>query len=648
MQTRKKTITTWLALIILNIQSAAFAADKITVIPEVKVQADSHRPSQGLNSRAETTTLTQKIIKESPAVTFSGLLQQEQSTVRLTNNSGDSSQTSLSLRGFGDNAVANTLILVDGFPLRNASLLAPNLNAINLADVERVEIIPGSQSVIWGDQAVGGVVNIITKHPKTWSATAVAGLGNFNLRTGYGLLSNRFNNGIYFKTSVLGYTNDHYRDHNQQRDSQLMALVGYDYANGLLQLSVNKADHTAQFAGGLTAAQYHANPRQASHHKNIANYHTQTIQALNQHAFNDDWLLETRVAHQLLRGDGFIFSAFDRVEHETLLHPKLIGHWRNNKIILGYQFLASDYQVVNRMNGTKASEQQHDAYSQFIIPISDKIKLTAGGRAARQTSDAEKIIGDSLLAHHQIFVSELGVDYQPTTAWQFYLRRQGHFRFPKVSEITWTSNQSPVLQPQTGVSYEAGLVWQNQQHQVQFNLYDLRLRNEIAFDPTQSLTNPFGSLRNFDDTDRLGFSLSDVYRLNDQLTLDAQFNFVNPTFHSGEFAGKQIPAVPQLTANAGWHYALNEQWRLRHNILYTGKRYASEDVMNMGKQLPSYWLHGVALQYVYQAIELSLSADNIFNQKYSTYTLFNTINQSNTYYPGAGRSYLLTLKWNIE
>jgi iron complex outermembrane receptor protein len=204
-----------------------------------------------------------------------------------------------------------------------------------------------------------------------------------------------------------------------------------------------------------------------------------------------------------------------------------------------------------------------------------------------------------------------------------------------------------VLQPQIGVSYEAGMMWQNQQHQVQINLYDLRLNHEIAFDPTQTVDEPFGSYRNFGLTERRGFSISDMYQWNDKIAFDAQFNYVYPHFLS-IYEGKQIPAVPRVTANAGWRYALNDHWRARYNALYTGERYASEDVMNIGKQLPGYWLHAIALQYLYQALEVSFSIDNLFNQTYSAYTLFDSTSNTNTYYPGAGRLYLLTLKWNIE
>jgi outer membrane receptor protein involved in Fe transport len=106
--------------------------------------------------------------------------------------------------------------------------------------------------------------------------------------------------------------------------------------------------------------------------------------------------------------------------------------------------------------------------------------------------------------------------------------------------------------------------------------------------------------------------------------------------------------VPQVTANAGWRYRLNEYWRVRYNALYTGQRYASDDVLNEGRQLSAYWLHSAAVQFIYQSLEVSFSVENLFNQTFPAYTLFNADSNTNTYYPGAGRSYLLTLKWNIE
>ncbi|MFA7592969.1 MAG: TonB-dependent receptor plug domain-containing protein, partial [Thiohalobacteraceae bacterium] len=94
--------------------------------------------------------------------------------VQLSDPYGDGSRAVIGMRGFGENAAANTLILVDGRRLNNSDLAAPDLNSIALKDVERIEIIHGSAGVLFGDQAVGGVINIITRVPRTFSAEVSA------------------------------------------------------------------------------------------------------------------------------------------------------------------------------------------------------------------------------------------------------------------------------------------------------------------------------------------------------------------------------------------------------------------------------------------------------------------------------------------
>jgi iron complex outermembrane recepter protein len=77
--------------------------------------------------------------------------------IQIRDTLGDGNHASISLRGFGDNAVNNVLVLVDGRRLNNPSLSGPDLNSVPLANIERIEILRGAGTVLYGDQAVGGV-----------------------------------------------------------------------------------------------------------------------------------------------------------------------------------------------------------------------------------------------------------------------------------------------------------------------------------------------------------------------------------------------------------------------------------------------------------------------------------------------------------
>lgn len=86
--------------------------------------------------------------------------------------------TNVNIRGFGENRLVT---LVDGFRVETATDLTASLSMIDVNDVERVEVVKGPQSVLYGTGAMGGIVNIITKDGHFANETYVTGnvIANF-------------------------------------------------------------------------------------------------------------------------------------------------------------------------------------------------------------------------------------------------------------------------------------------------------------------------------------------------------------------------------------------------------------------------------------------------------------------------------------
>jgi iron complex outermembrane receptor protein len=76
----------------------------------------------------------------------------------------------VSLRGMGTEA-GRTLVMIDGVPVNKADTGSFNWNRIDPALVERIEVVPGPASGLWGSHAMGGVINIITRRPSEISMT---------------------------------------------------------------------------------------------------------------------------------------------------------------------------------------------------------------------------------------------------------------------------------------------------------------------------------------------------------------------------------------------------------------------------------------------------------------------------------------------
>ena len=153
----------------------AYAA---TQIPAVVVSAARTEQST-LTTPASITVITREQIEISGARHINELLR-GQGGVQINDLYGDGSRSSVGMRGFGETAASNTLVLVDGRRLNNPDIAAQDMNSIALEDVERIEIVQGSAGVLFGDQAVGGVINVITRKPGVPRYSLQLSAGSYN------------------------------------------------------------------------------------------------------------------------------------------------------------------------------------------------------------------------------------------------------------------------------------------------------------------------------------------------------------------------------------------------------------------------------------------------------------------------------------
>lgn len=120
---------------------------------------------------ASVTVLTQPVIEASQAISVTELLAQAPG-VSFSRNGGPGTSTSLYIRGA---ETQHTVVLIDGVKLNDPSSTQGGFNSGNLlvGDISRIEILRGAQSTLWGSQAIGGVVNIVTADPTSPFASSV-------------------------------------------------------------------------------------------------------------------------------------------------------------------------------------------------------------------------------------------------------------------------------------------------------------------------------------------------------------------------------------------------------------------------------------------------------------------------------------------
>ena len=119
---------------------------------------------------------------------------------------------------------SQTLVLVDGVPVNDASSPGGgyNFEYLDTSNIERIEVLRGSQSTLWGSDAIGGVVNIFTKSAEDNSLNILSETGSFGLRkinSEFGLVSN-FGKFLFLvdDTSLDGISKADRKDGNIEKD----------------------------------------------------------------------------------------------------------------------------------------------------------------------------------------------------------------------------------------------------------------------------------------------------------------------------------------------------------------------------------------------------------------------------------------------
>ncbi|MGD8702853.1 MAG: TonB-dependent receptor plug domain-containing protein, partial [Desulfosarcina sp.] len=108
------------------------------------------------------TVITAEDIEQATSNYVPDLLARETGVV-LKSFFGTDKNAGVDIRGMGETSVSNVLVLVDGFRLNSPDLAGPDFSSLPIDEIERIEIVRGANSVVYGSGAVGGVVNIITK-----------------------------------------------------------------------------------------------------------------------------------------------------------------------------------------------------------------------------------------------------------------------------------------------------------------------------------------------------------------------------------------------------------------------------------------------------------------------------------------------------
>ena len=656
-----KSLRTFLAGVCVAALSPASFADlgPIVITPTRTAQAENI-------SSATVYVITGGEIEDSGARTTSELLRGIPG-VQVDDLFGNGTETSISVRGFSATANANTLVLVNGRRINHSDTASPDIHHIFPRDIERIEVLVGSAGSLYGDQAVGGVINIITRKSGKDLHRVSTTLGSYDYR-GVAFSSTRqLSDSLGYRLSAETFSADHYRDHNAEENSNFQGVVEYRQQHDSFFIEVQQIKDELELPGALLENEFDQDPTQFNAgfiddfiSEDTSVYRFVYERDLAEHKFYLDaahYKTDADV-EQSFRNTPSGAAGFTKRENNSI-NPKLSGSLAGGvatDYVLGIDLEETDFDLnIPNAFGVATSNSRQDTeslYFQLIPRLTEKLHLTFGMRR----SDIEKDLdyADALSTptrarvEDDVTVKELGLAYYLDDQTRLSVRYDENFRFAKIDEQSRTLADT-ILDTQTGESVELGIQLTRGVHQLTASVYRLTLEDEIVFDPTLGPDFGFGPIGlnvNLDETRRDGLTLSLLSQLSQVFALKTDIGLVDAKYESGFFAGNEISGVADRIARLRGDYRFNDSVTGYLEYHYSSAKYAQGDNANEFGKLGSITVINAGIGYQYRAWDVNFRINNLADEKHAEFVTNNGFGAA--YQPSPDRIFTLTAGYSFE
>ncbi|MDB6060159.1 MAG: hypothetical protein JWM78_262 [Verrucomicrobiaceae bacterium] len=614
---------------------------------QVIVSATRFEQTTAVNIPANILVIDAAAIEHSGAKTLTELLR-SRGGIQVQDVVGSSGRgTTLVMRGFGSNAANNTLVLLDGQKLNNPSLAAPDLSSISMADIERVEIIQGSAGVLFGDQATGGVINIITKRPQQRSVNLEVGRGTEDWESYRGNVSEAFDNGLAYRLSAEKHLSDNYRDNNESGYDNILGNISYTAASFRVFGEAQQINDNMNLPGSLSPAQIAQDRRQTTHPDDFTNIDTNRHRIGTEIALNKNWKLAAEYSYRDADSTGIFFGTqFTDATRVKEFTPRAIGNFDTpfglSTLTFGYDAQNSDYQSTLTFN--KIEQDIDDVYGQLVLPVYTDVTATVGAR--RSKLDEKNRVTDASNSDSKT-VSSFGLSWQMDSNARIFVRRDSSFRWANADENGYTLPGVTFLKPQTSDSNELGFNWHAAAIDASVVLYRLDTENELLFDPAQNFG--FGANINLSKSRRDGVNADLNWAINEAVTVRSSVGYVDAETRAGSFKGSAVPFAAKYTGNFGIEWQLSAMFDIYADAQYTGQRYRSGDDPNILGQLGGYTIYNANLRWHVEHWYATLRINNVTAKQYNGFSgaFISSFGNSEYAYPAAERQTYLTVGYKF-
>ena len=527
------------------------------------------------------------------------------------------------IRGQGTTAISNVLVLLDGIPLNSIDMSGPKTSQIPINTVERIEVIPSGGAVLYGDGAIGGVINIITKKVADRENYGNLSLtfGSYNLRQENVSYGTKIGDKLLFDMGYINKKKDGYRDYQKDKLESFYLKTRYLLDNGSIGAHYTYLKTKFKTPGALNYKEVNQNRKQSNPKTWRIDGNTEKNRFSGDYIYNLTEKLEFKMLGDFSKESYNSTSSSGPYNYKTdilYLKPQIKYSYLDN----GYLVVGGDY-YKGKTKIEKTDTIKKDSLGGYLINniTFDKFNFIQGYRYQKiKYSNNLSSLHLNKKFNEQAF--DLSTSYKYSDSGKVYISYSKAFRTPNTDELAWWYPENN-FKPQKTNTYELGIKDAFKNIILNGSVFYIDTKDEIYYNQEKN-TNLDGKSK------RKGIDLS-IEEYFGKLRLSQGITYIHSKFKQG----KAIPGIPKIKGVFNINYQMTEQININNSYEYFGKAYKNDDLLNVDKKVDDYLLVGINLQYkINNSFIIEGGVKNLFNEKY-----YDFVKYPNSYYPAPERNY---------
>lgn len=575
------------------------------------------------------------------------------------------------VRGQGvQGAAKNVKVLVDGSPLNilDMSHAILPLNSISVEDIEKIEIINGGGTVLYGGGTAGGVINVITKKTQEEPVKNKVYYQNSSFDT----------NKLGFGTSIkfadnflldLGYENINgkgYRRGDKRDGENLRGGFTYNIAdNQTLKFKSTRYKEESKESDGITKTQLNNDRKQAG------TTLTESDLDRTEYSLNYEIKPTDNLTFSLLGYNQKTIRDYNQEAPAGRMTHKTDGEFKDRKtgvdlkgkynyglgnVIFGYEYIKNSsnrssygamYMRNRRLFPTSTvdidlQKNTHSAFVQGRHSITDKIEGTLGYRYEHADYDIYRTDGTNVVNKNTKKSNnayETGLNFKYSDTGNVYAKYERGYRSPSPTEMVDKSITRGYvlnnLKSEKYDTYEIGIKDMIGPSFVSLTGFYTKKNDEILIDmPSGHGLN--WTYKNLQKTERKGVELFaeqyfGTFRINESVS------YVDAKISKGADKNKKIPYVSKTKATLGANYEVLTGLNLTADL-----NYFSNSVDGNYEKIKGYSTTDLGVSYAHKTgLAVQAGVKNVFDKKYYRYK------NGDSYIPEAERTYYVGVSYNF-